>query len=105
MGKAFGFRVLGKTQLTARRTTKFMDSMRRPDGASRENAVQSPTGQSIKIYINRDRNPKQVKEDILWRRLQRVVAKHLTAKGNSTIPCYKKRDKTLHISWQPAIRL
>ncbi len=81
LGKAFGLRILGDTQLMARRMSKFMDSMRRPDGTWREHTLFSPTGQTINIYINRHRDPKQVKEDIFGRRLQGVVAKHLLAKG------------------------
>ncbi len=74
-----------------------MDAMRKPDGMWREHYVKALSGQSMKIYINRDRNPKQIREDILGRRLSRIVASHLKAAGDPTIPYYKKRDKTVYI--------
>ena len=82
-----------------------MDSLRNGDGTWKNLETTSPTGRAIRLYINRDRNPRQVKEDILGKRLQKIVAQQLEQKGTPLRCFYKKRDTTLFVNWQPVAKL
>ena len=105
LGKIFTLRFLGEANLAARRLNKFMDNLKLANGGWRGLDAQSPTGTTVKLYVNRDRNPRQVKEEVLGKRLQKIVAQQLAAKGNPLHCFYKKHDTTLFVNWQPVAKL
>ena len=105
LGKFYSLRFLGEPNLAGRRLNKFMDMLRGPAGDWRELGASTPTGKHVKIYVNRDRNPRQVKEETLGKRLQKAVLQQLERKGTPMHTYFKKRDNTLFVNWEPVAKL
>ena len=105
LGKFYALRFTGEPNRAGRRLNKIMDSLRGPAGDWREIEASTPTGKNVKVYVNRDRNPRQVKEETLGKRLQKAVLQQLERKGTSMHTYFKKRDNTLFVNWEPVAKL
>ena len=105
IGKFFTMRFTAERGLASRRANKFFESLRGPAGGWKDTDSTSPAGKKVKLYFNRDRNPKQIKEEILGKKLVRAITQQLQTANNPQNCYFKKKDNTVFINWQEAAQI
>ena len=91
----------GDAGLAKRRRDKFLESLRptQPGGRWKEAWVQTPTGAWIKLYLNRDKNSKQVASETLLKKVVQV--------GKAQYPRLdwqlNRKDMCITADWIPVI--
>eukprot|EP00972_Heterocapsa_arctica_P069423 10258372-Heterocapsa_arctica.AAC.1 len=77
--KSFIIQFTGATALAARRARKFI-SLQRSDEGWKDFHAHTPDGSETRIYIDKDKNRKQIKTEVLGRKLLRILKTKFTAK-------------------------
>ena len=100
LDKGFTFRFAGCTATAARRARKFMQ-LQRDGGEWREIVAKTPDGSETKMYFDVDKNKKQIKMEMMGRRLHKVLKEKYPARDFFN----RKRDGTISTEWTPLARV
>eukprot|EP00972_Heterocapsa_arctica_P011593 1697938-Heterocapsa_arctica.AAC.1 len=72
IGKSFVLNFLGDGVLAARRAKKFMMSLK-SNGEWRDLCASTPDGIDTKIFLDGDKNRKQIRKEVIARKLVKVL--------------------------------
>ena len=100
LDKSFNIQFHGTGNLAIRRVAKFL-SLQKSEGEWRTFTAKMPDGQPTRIYVDSDKSPRQIRKDILTRKLHKVLKGHYPA-----IPFFcRKRDGVVSVDWVPFARV
>ena len=100
LDKGFTFRFAGCTATAARRARKFMQ-LQRDGGEWRDLVAKTPDGSETKMYLDVDKSKKQIKMEMMSRRLHKVLKEKYPARDFFN----RKRDGTVSTEWTPLARI
>ena len=100
LDKVYVIKFKGATGLAARRARKFLSLQRDSDGWKNFFA-KTPDGADTRVYLDGDKNRKQIRKEVLSRKLQRV----LKEKYPNNEFFNRKRDATISSDWVPLARV
>lgn len=72
LAKAYVVTFVGEPRLAARRAAMLLGTMRDAEGAWRQPHAVTPAGESVRVWLDPDKNGKQVKGEAALRRLLRA---------------------------------
>ena len=100
LDKGFTFRFAGCIAMAARRARKFMQ-LQRDGGEWRELVAKTPDGAESKMYVDVDKSKKQIKMEMMGRRLRKVLKEKFPARDFFN----RRRDGTVSTDWTPLARV
>ena len=96
VGQYFTFQFLGAPNLARDRARKVLQSLRQEDGSWDRFLVKNPEGSLVQVFLGPDKSPKQVKTEILSKKLAAIIE----AKGFNEVHANRRQGQVC-VSWRP----
>jgi len=100
LDKSFTLRFAGSAATAARRARKFM-SLQREGGEWKQLVAKTPDGAETKMYVDVDKNRKQIMTEMMGRRLHKVLKEKYPARDFFN----RKKLGTVTVDWTPLARV
>eukprot|EP00972_Heterocapsa_arctica_P006715 982215-Heterocapsa_arctica.AAC.1 len=100
LGRNFTLRFRGLEELAAQRVRKFMASQRTDEGW-RQMEADVPGGGRAKVFLDFDKNRKQVRGEILTKKMHKILKERMP---NADLRV-KRKEGTITLGWSPVVRI
>ena len=100
IGKQFSIKFAGASGLAGRKARKAFGILRTPEGW-REMCAAGPNGSEIRLYVSEDKSPKQLRKEILAKKLLRAVQDSVKDKQAHL----QRRDCSITLEWKSLVRV